>query len=85
MSRPKLTVNKRLIEVGKRIQLIHAVNNKGGSELRDGDEGTIVDISRLPDSLVGNRQIWVRWERYDDGGNFTVAMIEGEDRFTVLD
>jgi proteasome assembly chaperone (PAC2) family protein len=45
MSRPKLTVNKRLIEVGKRIQLIHAVNNKGGSELREGDEGTIVDIA----------------------------------------
>jgi hypothetical protein len=50
----------------------------------DGDEGTIVDIGKLPDSLGGNRQIWVRWERYDIG-NFTAALIGGEDRFTVLD
>ena len=84
MSRP-IPINKRLIEVGKRVRLIHAVNNKSNFGLRDGDEGTIVDISRLPDSLGGNRQIWVRWERYDDGGNFTVAMIEGEDRFEMLD
>ena len=81
MSRP-IPINKRLIEVGKRVRLIHAV--PGNSELRDGDEGTIVDISRLPDRLGGNRQIWVRWERYD-GGNFTMAMIEGEDRFEMLD
>jgi hypothetical protein len=59
------------------------VNNKDGNELIDGDKGTIVDISRLPDSLGGNRQIWVRWERLY--GNFKVAMIEGEDRFEMLD
>ena len=77
-----IPINKRLIEVGKRVRLIHAV--AGNNELKVGDEGTMVDISRLPDSLGGNRQIWIRWERYD-GGNTTVAMIEGEDRFEMLD
>jgi hypothetical protein len=79
MSRPKsipVPINKGPIKVGKRVRVVH----KGNNELVDGDEGTIVDIDKLPDSLGGNRQIWVRWEN-----NFTLALIEGEDRFTVLD
>ena len=64
--------------------MTHSKNNKGDSDLKDGDAGTIVDISKLPDSLGGNRQIWVKWDRYDDS-NFTAALIEGEDRFEVLE
>jgi hypothetical protein len=87
MTRPKFVsvpINKGPIEVGRRVRLAYTVNDKGDSELRKGDEGTIVDISKLPDCLGGNRQIWVRWKRHD-GPNSTMALIEGEDRFTVLD
>jgi hypothetical protein len=82
MSRPK-PIRKNLIEIGKRIRLIHTV--AGNYELREGDEGTIVDFSRLPDRLGGKKQIWVRWTKRDSGGSFTIAVIEGEDRFIVLD
>jgi hypothetical protein len=82
MSRPRSIPINRLIEVGKRVRLLRAV--AGNYELREGDEGTIIDISKLPESLGGMRQIWVLWKK-SDGGNYKMAVVEGEDRFTVLD
>jgi hypothetical protein len=64
--------------IGKRIKLIHT--NDPYTKLKQGDLGTITDVTELPASMGGNKQIWVRW----DSGS-SLAMIEGLDQYEILD
>ena len=57
-----------------------STNYQCSAEIRPGDIGTIKEITKLPDRLGGNRQIWTR---FDSG--ITLALIDGEDCFEVLE
>ena len=65
-------------KLGKRIKLIHT--NDPYTHLKQGDLGTITDVTELPADMGGNKQIWVRW----DSGS-SLAMIEGLDQYEILD
>ena len=69
--------------IGKRVKLVKTeYHDGGGSSLREGDEGTIVDVSILPQRLGGNRQFWIEWDKTGLG---TLALIEDEDKFEIME
>lgn len=66
--------SEETIGVGARVRLIHS--DDPYAKLEPGDEGIVDDITILPESMGGHRQIWVKW----DSGS-TLALIEGKDDF----
>jgi hypothetical protein len=68
--------------IGKRVRLLKTTFQFSNSNsLREGDEGTIIDIHILH-PRIGGRQFWVRWDR---SPAFPLAIIEGEDQFVILE
>jgi hypothetical protein len=63
--------------VGKRIRLIHT--DDPYTLLKPSDEGEIVDITKLPESMGGHNQIWINWEN-----GSRLALSEGIDSYEVL-
>lgn len=45
-------------EIGKRVRLVHT--NDPYTRLKPNDEGTITDITELPENMGGHRQIWIK-------------------------
>ena len=67
--------------IGKRVKLVKTeYHDGGGSSLREGDEGTIIEIRTLPQRLGGNRQFWIKWDKTGLG---TLALIE-DDRYWII-
>ena len=63
--------------IGTRIRLIFADDRY--TKLKSGDIGTVIDVTKLPKELGGDKQIWV------DGTRSNLAMIEGKDQFEVVE
>ena len=63
--------------IGTRIRLIFTDDRY--TKLKSGDIGTVIDVTKLPKELGGDKQIWV------DGTRSNLAMIEGKDQFEVVD
>jgi hypothetical protein len=63
--------------IGTRIRLIFTDDRY--TKLKSGDIGTVIDVTKLPKELGGDKQIWV------DGTRSNLAMIEGKDQFEVVE
>lgn len=65
---------------GDRVELVSTSDPH--TSLSPGDRGTVtsVDVDRPPITRSPTRKYWVDW---DDGG--MLAMIQGEDRITVVE
>jgi hypothetical protein len=63
--------------IGTRIRLIFTDDRY--TKLKSGDIGTVIDVTKLPKELGGDKQIWV------DGTRSNLAMIEGKDQFKVVE
>ena len=63
--------------IGTRIRLIFTDDQY--TKLKSGDIGTVIDVTKLPKELGGDKQIWV------DGTRSNLAMIEGKDQFEVVE
>jgi hypothetical protein len=61
--------------IGKRIKILYTDDRC--TKLRTGDMGTITGVSTIPE---GNRQIPVNWDNRS-----TLAMLEGIDKYKILD
>jgi hypothetical protein len=66
--------SEETIGVGARVRLIHS--DDPYTKLEPGDEGIVTSITPLPESLGGNKQLWIDW----DSGS-TLALIEDEDLY----
>ena len=60
---------------GARVRLTKPLDDNW-TRLRPNDEGEIIDITVLPESLGGQRQIWVK---FDNG--VSLALIENRDSY----
>ena len=63
--------------IGTRIRLIFTDDRY--TKLKSRDIGTVIDVTKLPKELGGDKQIWV------DGTRSNLAMIEGKDQFEVVE
>ena len=71
----------KMVNKGDRVKLVSTSDPY--TNLRPGARGTVTDIDTIPGSVTGGtpeRQIWVDW---DDGSK--LALIQGQDEFTVID
>lgn len=70
-----------MVQEGDRIELVHTSDEY--TNLEPGDEGTVTGTSTVPAAVTGGRperQIDVEW----DSGS-TLSLIQGEDKYRVID
>ena len=67
-----------MIKAGDRVKLIETRDIF--TRLKPGDMGTVKDVTHLPDSIGGQKTVWISW---DSGSN--LALIDGIDQWEAVE
>ena len=67
--------SEEAIGKGARIRLVYTSDPY--TDLKSGDTGTVQDVCKLPDSVGGDIQIWVSWDK----GGSQFALLQDKDLY----
>lgn len=79
----KININPNNVKVGDRIRLIqiHDVH----ADVKEGDTGTVVELTTVPKGLQSNELDLVMWIKWDSNSKSRIALTEGIDRYEFIE
>jgi hypothetical protein len=83
LSNSKSNLNPNNVKVGDRIRLIqiHDIH----ADVKQGDTGTVVELTTVPKGLQSNELDLVMWIKWDSNSKSRISLTEGVDQYEIIE